>query len=286
MWAPLRNSSSRPTASTRSAFGSIKGDGAGQTVAIVDAYDNPGFLDSSDPNFGSSSLAVYDRIFGLPDPPSFTKFNEYGSTASSSLPPPSPENWCDRDRHRHRGGASHRPAARIDLVEATTNSNTDLFQAEQTAASLPGVSVVTNSWGGIEFAGETAYDSIMTTAGRDLPGLVGRRRAGPRPCRDSAASDYPSTSPNVVAVGGTSLYLNSADAWSGETGWSYGSDGYDGQTASGGGTSAYEPEPAYQEGVQTSGFRTVPDVAADADPTHRVRRLRPLRLRGRDPLRQ
>ena len=74
-------------------FGSIKGNGAGQTVAIVDAYDNPGFLDSSDPNFGGSFLAQFDKVFGLPNPPSFTKFNEYGDTAYSSLPPPSPGIW-------------------------------------------------------------------------------------------------------------------------------------------------------------------------------------------------
>ncbi len=41
-----------------------------------------------------------------------------------------------------------------------------------------------------------------------------------------------------------------------ETAWS----------GSGGGTSQYEPEPAYQEGVQSTGMRTIPDVAWDADP--------------------
>ena len=146
-------------------FGSIKGDGAGQTVAIVDAYDNPGFLDSSDPNFGSSILAQYDQIFGLPNPPSFTKFNEFGGTAYSSLPPPSPENWAIEIAIDIEAVHLMAPAASIDLVEGTTNSNSDLFQAEQTAASLPGVSVVTNSWGGVEFTGQTAYDSIMTTPG-------------------------------------------------------------------------------------------------------------------------
>ena len=250
-------------------FGSVKGDGAGQTVAIVDAYDNPGFLDSSDPNFGTSALAGYDKTFGLPDPPSFTKFNEEGDTAYSSLPPPSPENWAIEIAIDIESVHLIAPAASIDLVEATTNSDANLFQAEQTAASLPGVSVVTNSWGGVEFASDTTYDSIMTKPGVTF--LASSGDNGGLATVPFGGVGYPSTSPNVVAVGGTSLYLNSADAWSSETGWSYGSDGYAGQYASGGGTSAYEPEPAYQEGVQTSGFETNPDIAADADPTTGLR---------------
>ena len=246
-------------------FGSVKGDGAGQTVAIVNAYDNPGFLDSSDPNFASSILAQYDTIFGLPDPPSFTKFNEYGNTAYSSLPPPSPENWAIEIAIDIEAVHLIAPAASIDLVEGTTNDFSDLFPAEQTAASLPGVSVVTNSWGGLQYATDTAYDRIMTTPGVTFLASTGDGGADPTVPRGGVS--YPSSSPNVVAVGGTSLYLNSADAWSGETGWGYGSDAYNGQYASGGGISAYEPEPAYQEGVQSTGYRTVPDIAADGDPT-------------------
>jgi hypothetical protein len=245
-------------------FGGIKGDGAGQTVAIVDAYDNPGFLDTSDPSFGSSALAVYDKAFGLPDPPSFTKFNESGSTDPSQLPAPSLLGWAPEIALDIEAVHAVAPAAAIDLVEANTNSNADLFQAEQTAASLPGVSVVTNSWGGPESAGQYAYDSIMTT-----PGVTFLASSGDYGgiAKLGGYISYPASSPNVVSVGGTSLALNSADAWSGETGWSYGSDGYDGHLAGGGGISAYESEPAYQEGVQNTGSRTSPDVSADADPT-------------------
>ena len=265
-------------------FGGIKGNGAGQTVAIVDAYDNPGFLDSSDPNFATSALGLYDRYFGLPDPPSFEKFNEYGDTSSSSLPPPSFQNWSIEIAIDIEAVHLIAPAASIDLVEATTSFNADLFQAERTAASLPGVSVVTNSWGGLESAGETAYDPIMTAPGVTF--LVATGDYGVDPSVPFGGAGYPNTSPNVVAVGGTSLYLNSANAWSGETGWSYGSDGYAGQIASSGGYSTIEPEPVYQDGVQTSGFRSNPDVAADADPTTGLAVLDPFDFGAATPFEQ
>src|SRR5262249_17500701 len=67
---------------------------------------------------------------------------------------------------------------------------------------------------------------------------------------------YPAYSPNVLAVGGTSLSLDYWGNVSGEGGWG----------GSGGGPSEYESEPAYQEGVQDTGARTVPDVSYDADP--------------------
>ena len=245
-------------------FGSIKGNGAGQTVAIVDAFDNPAFLDSTDPNFATSALAQYDKIFGLPNPPSFTKFNEYGDTAYSSLPPGSPENWSVEIALDIESVHLMAPAASIDLVEANNSYYDNLLQAETTAASLPGVSVVTNSWGGIQFAGETAYDSDFSHPGVTFLASSGDGGANPEVPRGGVS--FPATSPNVLSVGGTSLYLNSDEAWSGETGWSYGSDAYAGTAASSGGIGVYEPEPGFQDGVQSTGYRTVPDVAADADP--------------------
>ena len=70
---------------------------------------------------------------------------------------------------------------------------------------------------------------------------------------------YPGASPDVVAVGGTTLTLNSQNNISSETGWS----------GSGGGISADEPQPSYQQGVvtQSTTRRTNPDVAYDANPS-------------------
>ncbi len=71
--------------------------------------------------------------------------------------------------------------------------------------------------------------------------------------------EFPAYSPNVVAVGGTTLTIN-GNSYVSEVGWS----------DSGGGQSSYESEPTFQNGVQTSGYRQIPDVSFDADPNSGV----------------
>ena len=61
----------------RTAYGII-GDGTGQTIAIIDALDDPKFVNSTDPTFNNSDLHKFDQQFNLPDPPSFTKVNQFG----------------------------------------------------------------------------------------------------------------------------------------------------------------------------------------------------------------
>jgi hypothetical protein len=82
----------------------------------------------------------------------------------------------------------------------------------------------------------------------------------------AADPEYPAYSPNVVAVGGTSLTLNADNSYNSETGWGYFDSGAGTFIGSGGGISQFEPEPSYQQGVQSTGKRTIPDVAFDADP--------------------
>ncbi len=82
----------------------------------------------------------------------------------------------------------------------------------------------------------------------------------------AADPEYPAFSPNVVAVGGTSLTLNADNSYNSETGWGYYFDSVEAFIGSGGGISLYEPEPAYQQGVQSTGYRTTPDVSLVADP--------------------
>ncbi len=69
-----------------------------------------------------------------------------------------------------------------------------------------------------------------------------------------------------MAVGGTSLTLNADQSYNSETGWGYYSDSVGAAIGSGGGISQFESEPAYQQGVQSTGFRTTPDVSLVADP--------------------
>ena len=106
-------------------FGSIEGNGSGQTIAIVDAYDDPDLIDSSSPAFGSSDLALFDQAFGLSDPPSFVKLNEYGS--ATDLPGTDPVSASSPDGDWELEEAldvewAHAiaPAANIILIE--TNS--------------------------------------------------------------------------------------------------------------------------------------------------------------------
>ena len=242
--------------------GGTPGDGTGQTIAIVDAYDDPDFYDSTDPNFSNSDLAQFDLArFGIPDPPSFTKYNQSGAT--SPLPGTDPAgagnpdgNWEIEEALDIEWAHAIAPGASIDLVEASSTSNTALFTAVKTAASLPGVSVVSMSWGIDEFSGEQAYDSsFITPTGHQ--GVTFVAATG-----DSGSPGYyPAYSPDVVAAGGTTLPLDDNGDYPGT-----GPDGEVGWSDSGGGTSQFETEPAYQDNVQTTGYRTIPDVAWDADP--------------------
>lgn len=90
------------------------------------------------------------------------------------------------------------------------------------------------------------------TATSPRPGVVYTASSG-----DSGAPiSWPASSPNVLAVGGTTLNVNGT-TYVGESGWG----------GSGGGPSAYYAQPAYQAGVVTqTSQRANPDVAYDADP--------------------
>ena len=115
-----------------------------------------------------------------------------------------------------------------------------------------------------EFSGEQSSDSTFVTphghqgvtfvaASGDSGGFAPDNNGQPT---TTPGVLYPAASPNVLGVGGTTLNLNADSTYNSETAWSL----------SGGGTSLFEPEPAFQQGAQNTGFRTVPDVAFDADP--------------------
>ena len=155
------------------------------------------------------------------------------------------------------------PGAQIILVESNSQSLSDLMAGVATAASQPGVSVVSMSWGFAEGQAIFASDEAMYDSYFDVPGVTFVASTG-----DYGAADpeYPAYSPNVVAVGGTSLTLNGDGSYNSETGWGYQSASVGAFIGSGGGLSMYEPEPAFQQGVQSTGYRTTPDVSLVADP--------------------
>ena len=142
------------------------------------------------------------------------------------------------------------PGAKILLVVAKSNSFSDLMGAVDYATSH-GAHVVSMSWGGSEFSGETSYDSHFYK-----PNVVFTASSGD----GGGRTLYPGASPHVVSVGGTTLNLGStSDGYgvSSEIAWS----------GSGGGASGHEPVPTYQSsyGIPSS-WRDVPDVSVDADP--------------------
>jgi hypothetical protein len=240
-------------------FGSLysKGNnGAGQTIAIVDAYNDPNIV---------SDLAKFDAQYNLPGTTtgSVSQFlsvvNQNGS--SGSLPQSDPSGgWEAEEALDVEWAHAMAPGAKIVLVEANSASLGDLFSAVQTAAGSTGASVVSMSWGGSEFPNETSYDSIFAR----YPNVTFVTASG-----DSGAGTiYPAVSPYVVAVGGTTLPQSGGTAEpSQQTGWGNGRWSYY-YGGSGGGVSRFEAQPSYQSDVvtQTTTHRASPDVSYNADP--------------------
>ena len=210
--------------------------GGDQTVAIVDAYDDP---------TAESDLATFSSQFGLPACTSqsgcFRKVNENGGTSYPAVN----GGWALEIALDVETVHGICPSCKILLVEASSNSDFDLYKAENEAVAL-GANVVSNSWGGGEYSGETSDSSTYF----NHPGVMITVSSG-----DSGYGvEYPAASRYVTAVGGTSLHL-SGGVWSSESAWS----------GAGSGCSAYESKPSWQHDSSCS-RRTVADVSADADP--------------------
>ena len=258
-------------AQIRSAYGinDLSLDGTGQTIAIVEAYNDPQLyeaLDLFDSQFGitSSGQNLFDQYGAATS--FLTILNQYGQ--STSLPTTDPngagtDNWEVETALDVEWAHSIAPGAQIVVVEADSQALSDLMAGVTTAASQPGVSVVSMSWGFAEgqsvfSADENAYDSYFVHPGVTFVASTGDYGA--------AGAVYPAFSPNVLAVGGTSLSLNADNTYDSETGWGYNSDSMGTFVGSGGGLSQYESEPAFQQGAQSTGSRTTPDVSFLADP--------------------
>ena len=218
--------------------GTVQGTGAGQTIAIVDAYNDPNIV---------ADLSAFDSQFGLSAPPSLKVVNR-----ERLLEPARDQRGLVDGDGPGRGVVPWvAPGANILLVEANSSSLNDLLTAVNYARQQPGVTTVSMSWATSEFFGETAYDSYFTTPSGHV-GVTFLAATGDR----RRQRGWPAVSPNVVAVGGTTLSLSSSHTRSSETAWS----------DSSGGVSRYVSEPSYQKSVQSTGKRTTPDVAYDANP--------------------
>lgn len=227
--------------------------GGTQTIAIVDAYDDPN---------AAADLAFFSAQFGLPYSDSSFKV----VYASGSQPPEDPTGgWELEEALDIEYAHAMAPNATIYLVEANSNYDSDLFPAVLVASNLvqcgktttcpagsKGKGEVSMSWSGEEYPGELSLDQFFTT-----PGVVYFAASG-----DEAGVGYPCASPNVVCAGGTTTARNENNGnLIGQIAWS----------DAGGGVSYYEPIPSYQKSnrqiVQQVGqYRGVPDISADSNP--------------------
>lgn len=215
--------------------------GAGQTIALVDAYNLP---------TAEKDLNVFSQAFGLPACTTangcFKKVNQSGGTSY----PRYNAGWGLEIALDIEWAHAIAPGAKILLAEASSSSLSNLLTAESYAAAHAGY--VSNSWGGSEFSGETSYDSHFVHSGTAF--FVSAGDSG-------LPAEYPSASPKVISVGGTTLHF-SGTTFTSETGWSGG----------GGGCSVYETAASTQSGfgtypqVHCAGKRATPDVSLDADP--------------------
>jgi len=217
--------------------------GAGQTVAIVDAFDDPA---------AESDLAVYRSQFGLPACTTANGcFRKVAQDGSTNFPRPN-GGWAQEISLDLDMVSAVCRNCHIILVEANTASLTDLLAAVDEAAAL-GATVISNSYGAAEFSGETSFDGHFNRPGIAITASSGDAGFGVQ---------YPAASRYVTAVGGTSLTTNPADprGWS-ETVWS----------GTGSGCSAFEPPPIWQaNNPSITGVcpeRATADVSAVADPS-------------------
>lgn len=209
--------------------------GAGQTVALIVAFDDPA---------AEADLAVYRQTFGLP-PCSGTNgcFSKIAGNGSGTLPAPD-YGWATEASLDLDAVSAACPQCKLMLVEAASAQIPELATSVDTAVAA-GATEVSNSYGVAEAADNVAYDSHYNHPGIPITAAAGDIGYGVQ---------FPASSEYVTAVGGTSIQQIGNDAVQ-EVGWSL----------SGSGCSQYITKPAYQ----TDNFckmRTVNDVAVIADP--------------------
>src|SRR2546427_2358716 len=173
--------------------------GSGQTVAIVDAFNDPNI---------QSDLNTFDSQFGLP---TCTTSNGCFTIATPQGAPRTNRSWALEISLDVEWAHALAPGAKILLVEAATNSFANLFGAIDYATTQSGVHQVSLSWGGGEFSSEASNDSHFTVSGITFTASSGDGGHG---------IIYPSASPDVVSVGGTTLNFDPSGNLISETAWS------------------------------------------------------------------
>ncbi len=213
----------------------VAGDGSGQTIAIVGAFHTPTL---------PADLDVFSRSYGLPEP-KLQVVNLAGSKTNAA--------WASESALDVEWAHALAPGASLLMVEAKSDTQSDLMDAVNLARNIPGVVAVSMSWALPESAGQKTLDSIFTTPAGHV-GITFVAASG-----DGGASGgavYPASSANVLGVGGTTLTLDASGGIQNETTWA----------DSGTGLSTITAKPAYQRTLQKTGVKSVPDVSFLSDP--------------------
>ncbi|MFJ6086621.1 peptidase S8 [Streptomyces sp. NPDC092369] len=218
-------------------------DGAGETIAIVDAYDDPN---------AAADLATYRSYYGLSACTTangcFKKVSQTGSTTSL---PTADSGWAGEISLDLDMVSAIAPKANILLVEAKSSSMANLGTAVNEAVKL-GAKFVSNSYGGSESSSDTSYDSsYFNHAGVAITVSAGDEAYG---------AEYPAASKYVTAVGGTKLSTSSNSRGWTESVWKTSST-----EGTGSGCSAYDAKPSWQTDTGCT-KRMISDVSAVADP--------------------
>lgn len=224
--------------------------GAGQTVAIVAAYDHPD---------AESDLAHYRKFYGLPSCTSasgcFRKVNQRGGGA----PPPADAGWAQEISLDLDMVSAVCPRCHLLLVEADSSSLANLGAAVNRAAAM-GAKVISNSYGAPESTGLSRFNAAFNHPGHVLTAASGDSGFG---------LSFPASSQYVTAVGGTRLTRTSSGRGWNESVW----------RGAGSGCSRVFPKPSWQSD-QGCAMRTVADVSAVADPATGVAMYHTFGVRG------
>jgi len=218
-------------------------NGSGETIAIVDAMDDPN---------AEADLAKYRANYGLSACTTsngcFKKVSQTGSTTSL---PSADSGWAQEISLDLDMASAIAPNANILLVEAKSASMANLGTAVNEAVKL-GAKFVSNSYGGSESSSDTSYDSSYF----NHPGVAITVSAGD----EGYGAEYPAASKYVTAVGGTALSTSSNSRGWTESVWNTSST-----EGTGSGCSAYDAKPSWQTDTGCS-KRTIADTSAVADP--------------------
>jgi hypothetical protein len=233
-WAPTE---------LREAYNVPEKGGSGQTVAIVDAYDDP---------HANADLKAYRERYKLPacteENGCFKRMNQSGEKANYPEAPPPGSRWPMEISIDVDMVSAACPECHIALIEADSEELSDLYLAQRTAASGPvEATEISDSWGGAEESNEWENDEAFNH--KNVPTVVASGDAGGK------FAFYPATSKYVIAVGATWLKRVEKTAenprgWE-ERVWA----------GTSGGCSAFEAKPSWQSDWSCP-MRTDNDVAA------------------------